>query len=610
MSRNLKRAAAVLGILALGLASCAFGATVIQTNLTDTIGTFRTNVNTSLANLNYAIVSTTTPLGTIASLSTTTGNLIVGSTATGWNVLALGANGYCPQASSGAALGIAWAVCGGSINGVISQAYGITASGTGLSIIQNGATTTIQLNPATFLQPGNNLSEIVNATSARSNLGLASYVSQTVVPVANGGSGTSTAPTDSQFLSANGSVPTWKNLVAGNNVTLATTTTSTVITVTTGSASAGTDGMVQYNASGTFAATSTFRLTSSTGQLNIPGVLVTGGATPTVIAGATSSNFSYQGFIGAFQVNSGVTSIVINAQGAAGYCAYANSTAGYGGSATGTLSVSSGSIYYFAIGGEPNKNIGGFPGGGQGSDPTTGCGGGGFTWVGTSPTFSTSTMIIAAGGGGGQNNGVVGIKAGDGGGLTGSAGQNDTGTGLTQAGGGTQTAGGVAGNNAIAGAMGLGGNAAATTTNSASSGGGGGCFGGGGGAGLNVSHGSGTGGGGSTCFSSSLTSTSTTAGIQTTTGTLKITGGVTIIGAFITGNNTAGKISALSSFASSTITFAGTGFANAPNGTSCAFMPNSAVNYPYVVAGTSTVTVTWQNAIAAGQSFNYQCLGY
>lgn len=52
--------------------------------------------------------------------------------------------------------------------------------------------------------------------------------------VANGGTGTSTTPTDSQILSASGTTPTWKTLIAGTNVTIATSSTSTTINATGG----------------------------------------------------------------------------------------------------------------------------------------------------------------------------------------------------------------------------------------------------------------------------------------------------------------------------------------------------------------------------------------
>lgn len=49
------------------------------------------------------------------------------------------------------------------------------------------------------------------------------------LPVANGGTGTTTVPTDSQIMSASGGTPTWKVLVAGSGITIATSTTSTTL---------------------------------------------------------------------------------------------------------------------------------------------------------------------------------------------------------------------------------------------------------------------------------------------------------------------------------------------------------------------------------------------
>ena len=168
------------------------------------IGTGSTS--TSLTNQIIAIsASTSTKLGQISTRATTTGNILVASTTSGWNVLAVGPNGYCPTASSSAPLGIDWELCGGSINGTRASAYILNASGTGLSIIQNGATTTFQISSSSYLQPSNNLSELTNTSTARTNLGYSSGTNINVnngtgvigitgqIPVANGGTATSTA---------------------------------------------------------------------------------------------------------------------------------------------------------------------------------------------------------------------------------------------------------------------------------------------------------------------------------------------------------------------------------------------------------------------------------
>ena len=122
----------------------------------------------------FLVTSTSTPLGQIANSATTTGSILVASSTSGWSSLAVGQNGYCPIASSSAPYGIVWGICGGSINGFTSQAYIINASGTGLSILQNGSTTTVQIDPTKYLQPSNNLSEIASTTIAQANLGLGS----------------------------------------------------------------------------------------------------------------------------------------------------------------------------------------------------------------------------------------------------------------------------------------------------------------------------------------------------------------------------------------------------------------------------------------------------
>lgn len=96
---------------------------------------------------------------------------------------------------------------------------------------------TAATHPATdFLQTANNLSDLANTSTARTNIGYQGSTNVNIagngaisitgqIPVANGGSGTSTTPTDSQVLSANGSTPTWKNVSGtAHQVNVATST--------------------------------------------------------------------------------------------------------------------------------------------------------------------------------------------------------------------------------------------------------------------------------------------------------------------------------------------------------------------------------------------------
>lgn len=51
-----------------------------------------------------------------------------------------------------------------------------------------------------------------------------------VLPRANGGTGTSTTPSDGQFLGASSTIPTWKTLLGGSGIAVTQTPTSTVVT--------------------------------------------------------------------------------------------------------------------------------------------------------------------------------------------------------------------------------------------------------------------------------------------------------------------------------------------------------------------------------------------
>lgn len=59
------------------------------------------------------LTSSTNPLGSLYNVATTTGNIAIASSSTGWNGLLVGATGKCLTASSTATLGVSWETCAG-----------------------------------------------------------------------------------------------------------------------------------------------------------------------------------------------------------------------------------------------------------------------------------------------------------------------------------------------------------------------------------------------------------------------------------------------------------------------------------------------------------------
>lgn len=111
-----------------------------------------------------------------------------------------------------------------------------------------------------------NLNTQLNALSSTvSALGTMSTVNSPA-PVANGGTGTSTTPANSQFLIASGTTPTWKTLASSTGITLAFNSTTVVIGTT------GFDNTANINFTGnntstgthTFQGTSTFTSAATT----------------------------------------------------------------------------------------------------------------------------------------------------------------------------------------------------------------------------------------------------------------------------------------------------------------------------------------------------------
>ena len=195
----------------------------------------------------------------------------------------------------------------------------------------------------------------------------------------------------------------------------------------------------------------------------------------------------------------GVTSIgftVVGASGGYDNGPYGNgmSNGGYGGVATGTLTVTPGSTLYVVVGGQglsssgprnpPSTIAGGYNGGGASGCSTCtsdGGSGGGATDIRTSPDDITTRLVVAGGGGGADGDAHKSWPGGNGGGLVGASVPGEVTYGVaTDAYGGSQTSGGVASSCGAtplntAGTLGNGG------TSPAGGGGGGGYYGGGGG---------------------------------------------------------------------------------------------------------------------------------
>lgn len=264
--------------------------------------------------------------------------------------------------------------------------------------------------------------------------------------------------------------------------------------------------------------------------------------TESCVSGICTSTFTYTGDYYQWTVPSGVSSVTVDAYGAQGGKSSCTSntlaSGGLGGRVQATLSVTSGSILYFYVGGQgstasmsgtstsPGWNGGGRGGVGNGGG-YWGSGGGGATDVRTSAGVLSSRLIVAGGGGGAScQNASTTDNGGAGGGLIGGESAN-TASLSTKAPGGTQSAGGAATTwsgwgPSQSGSLGIGGNAQATDVTTGGSyingggGGGGGYYGGGGG--------SWVGGGGGSSFTDSglATSVTHTQGNRTGNGNLVI----------------------------------------------------------------------------------------
>jgi hypothetical protein len=214
-----------------------------------------------------------------------------------------------------------------------------------------------------------------------------------------------------------------------------------------------------------------------------------------------------------FTVPAGVSSLNVAAVGGSGGGAGGAAPGGFGGRASGDLSVTPGQVLFVEVGGNggsgSGSGAGGFNGGGAGGSGTGG--GGGASDVRTSPIGASdsqaSRLVVAGGGGGGAQ-------------APGGANADASGAGSGAGGAGTGGAGGAAGvgidnaNPGSPGVLGVGGAGGSGSTGGA--GGGGGIFGGGGGGAAcsgnamycdPLAHG-GNGGGGSSGFAAGVSNTS------------------------------------------------------------------------------------------------------
>ena len=172
---------------------------------------------------------------------------------------------------------------------------------------------------------------------------------------------------------------------------------------------------------------------------------------------------------------------------------------GYGGYSTCKINLTAGDTLYINVGGQGVGSTGGYNGGGNSTGDNYYAGGGATHIAKSSGLLTTfennrDDIIIVAGGGGGGSYGSYNAQGGSGGGNEGGHGGQSKPSLTKLAGGGTQTAGGAAGegtyNNGAAGSFGKGANGT-----DYSSGGGGGYY-GGGSSGVNSDI-AGSGGGGS-----------------------------------------------------------------------------------------------------------------
>jgi hypothetical protein len=328
---------------------------------------------------------------------------------------------------------------------------------------------------------------------------------------------------------------------------------------------------------------------------------------PQALHAATTATFDYTGAEQDWVVPTGVTSITVQAFGAAGgsgktQAAAGNSSGGTGGSVTATIAVTPGQTLAIFVGGHgtdatgTDTGTGGFNGGGSANFANNGraAGGGGASDVRQGGTALGDRVVVAGGGGGGGAGFTsAGGDGGAGGGTTGANGGNSG--GAFGGSGGTPTAGGAggaadspgdtqSGTDGAAGTGGVGGG----SVGQAGGGGGGGYFGGGGGGegGWNPLNGGG-GGGGSSFAAPAATSVSHTQGGHTGDGQVILT--------FTASSSTSVTASANPSTSGAPVTFTATVAGASPSGTAQFLDGGVAIagcGAATVTAGTATCTTS------------------
>ncbi|MBK9453156.1 MAG: CUB domain-containing protein [Bacteroidetes bacterium] len=158
--------------------------------------------------------------------------------------------------------------------------------------------------------------------------------------------------------------------------------------------------------------------------------------------GPGNQTFNFTGGVQTFTVPSGVTSITVDAYGAAGYGAL-----GYGGRVQSTHPVVPGEVLQIYVGGAGTETTGGFNGGGNAGANIGYGSGGGATDIRQGGAGLANRIMVAGGGGGtGSNCGTNTAEGGHGGGLIGMSGCVFSCSDCQYTGaGGTQVAGGTAG---------------------------------------------------------------------------------------------------------------------------------------------------------------------
>ena len=306
-------------------------------------------------------------------------------------------------------------------------------------------------------------------------------------------------------------------------------------------------------------------LAMTAGLLGLWVVTLEGSAAASLPSGCSSSGvtvtctFSYTGAAQTFMVPTGITSIRVDARGAAGGSVHA-AAGGKGARVQGTLGVTSGETLQVNVGGQggnglcPAGDNGGWNGGGYGG-PGQSCGGGlaisggggGASDLRVGADALADRLLVAAGGGG-----AGGAESDSFGGLGGGAGGGSSsdgigGTSITGAtGGGPGLAGGTSvitnggsgglnnGKDGGSGGLGTGGNGGGTSLLGGDGGGGGGGYygggaGGSGGVTAEASNGAGGGGGGGgSNYTGPATSTTGTDGYQAGDGQVTISYAVPI----------------------------------------------------------------------------------